>query len=232
MKHASSPMQIVWAVLPIKDLVGVKSRLEGSLSSEERKGLVHAMAEDVLLALQSVDGLSGIAVVGHDKEVAAWTKAHDLTLIDDSAASSLSEAVRVAANELKTQGADAILSVLADTPLAKPSDFEALLRRSADAAGQPSLTLAPSRDGDGSNAMVIAPPDAIEFHYGKGSAIAHKAEAVSRHLVTSVLDLDGIGHDIDTRQDLLDLVQKMQQLPGQSKTKQFLTKSGIAGRLA
>ena len=224
----------VWAILPLKNLGGVKTRLEGVLTKEERQRLVKAMAEDVFVALKAAKGLAGIAVVSHDEEVAAWARAHSLVLIDDTQAKGLSAAVSLAANHLTKKGATAMLCVLADIPLVVPGNFDAILEAHADSSDTPHLIIAPSRDGDGSNCMLIAPPDAIPFHYGGGSCKAHLKEAKTRNLVTTVLDLSGTGHDIDTREDLLDLVAKLDDPALKDAgvhTKQFLTKSGIAARL-
>jgi 2-phospho-L-lactate guanylyltransferase len=231
MSSLSEKPHIIWAVLPIKGLTDVKSRLGDVLSSQERRGLVGAMADDVLTALRGVGRLAGIAIISHDPDVRDWALARDVTLIDDSQAEGLSAAVALAGRALKDQGATAMLSVLADTPFATTEDFSALLTAARKTRTGPQLVIAPSRDGDGSNALLVEPPDAMAFHYGQGSHQAHRLEAKSQGLVTSELDLEGLGHDIDTPQDLADLVAKAEKLPKGSQTKQFLTQHQIAGRL-
>jgi 2-phospho-L-lactate guanylyltransferase len=223
--------QVIWAILPIKDLSGGKSRLEGLLDRAERKRLIHAMAEDVLAALKGLSELSGIAVVTHDKDVRAWAQAHELTVIDDKDTKGLSEAVHKAAKQLEASGAMAILSVLCDTPLVTVKDFEDLLKLH-NSSMHPSLTLAPSRDGDGSNAMIVCPPTAIAFHYGPGSAKAHKSEAAQNGLVFNQLNRATLGHDIDTEKDLKDLIRINISEKTTSKTSDFLTQSAITARLA
>ena len=92
------------------------------------------------------------------------------------------------------------------------------------------LLLIPSRDGDGSNAMIFA-PGSMGFHYGAGSAKAHREEAEFRGLVIKTLDLAGFGLDIDTPEDLQALVSLEIGDPRPSLTGAFLTKYQIAGRL-
>lgn len=223
-------------MLPIKHLTDVKTRLGNILSAEERRQLVRAMAEDVVAALKATKGLAGISVVSHDASVASWAKSHDLDLIDDRDANGLSSAIALAAHQASEAGAAAILVVLADTPLATANDFEALIEAHNKAAGgldRPAhLILSPSRDDDGSNCLLVAPPGAMTFHYGPGSAKAHADEARGAGLVVTQLKRPGIAHDIDTAADLRDLIASTEMPGGHSRTSQFLTSSGIAARLA
>jgi 2-phospho-L-lactate guanylyltransferase len=64
------------------------------------------------------------------------------------------------------------------------------------------VTLAPSRDGNGTNAMLLAPPDAIAPCYGPGSYLQHMSQAMARHIDVNVLHLAGVGRDIDEPADL------------------------------
>lgn len=193
--------------------------------------LVRAMAEDVVAALKAAKGLAGISVVTHDERVTAWARSHELDLIDDTSVKGLSAAARLAAGDLKSRGAAAMLVVLADAPFATAQDFEALIQKH-QTTPEPHLVLAPSRDGDGSNGLLVAPPDAMTFHYGVGSAEAHTEEALRNDLKVLKLDGSGLAHDIDTEKDLLDLIESSEMLGDHSRTREFLTTSGIAARMA
>lgn len=222
----------IHALLPIKDLSGVKTRLGDILDINERRQLVRAMAEDVVASLKGARDLAGIHVVTHDERVIAWARSHDLGLIDDTGASGLSNAIALAARETSARGAQAILIVLADTPLSSTSDFEALIEASKKSSDARHMILSPSRDGDGSNCMLVAPPDAMGFHYGVGSATAHTDAATRAGLTVTHLERTGIGHDVDTQKDLQDLIDEMECQGNHSHTGEFLTSSGIAARIA
>lgn len=228
----SSPASGIHALLPIKNLTGVKTRLGNILSAEERRLLVRAMAEDVVAALKATQGLARITVVSHDASVADWAKFHELALIDDSSVNGLPNAIGLAAHQSSETGATAILVVLADTPLASSGDFEAIINAHQHAGDKPHLILSPSRDDDGSNCLLVAPPEAMTFHYGPGSAAAHEQAASGAGLAVTRLKRPGIAHDIDTEADLRDLIASIEVLDGHSQTSQFLTTSGIAARLA
>lgn len=231
-EHSGNQNSGIHALLPIKDLSGVKTRLGNILDIDERRLLVRAMAEDVVAALKGAKGLAGIHVVTHDKRVIAWARSHDLGLIDDTGASGLSDAIALAAQETSARGAQAILIVLADTPLSSTSDFEALIEASEKSSAARHMILSPSRDGDGSNCMLVAPPDAMGFHYGGGSAKAHTDEAARTGLPVTLVKRTGIGHDVDTQADLQDLINETNCQGSHSHTGEFLTSSGIAARMA
>ena len=61
----------MWIVLPLKALRPVKSRLAPVLSPDQREGLMKAMIEDVLAALQKCPHVEGILLVSKDPNVAS-----------------------------------------------------------------------------------------------------------------------------------------------------------------
>ena len=72
----------IWAVLPVKEMVGAKERLSPLLSPEERVALMRVMVGEVLAALSAARGLAGITVVTLDPwaTAAAPSAAHSTSL--------------------------------------------------------------------------------------------------------------------------------------------------------
>jgi 2-phospho-L-lactate guanylyltransferase len=64
------------------------------------------------------------------------------------------------------------------------------------------MTIVPSRDGKGTNALAVSPPDLIPFHFGDSSFEPHCAAARALGIEPRVLRLPGLGLDIDTPDDL------------------------------
>ena len=64
----------IWCVIPIKDLVNAKTRLSPALTSEERRNLFQAMAEDVLAAAAAATKLDGILVLTNDPDATKLAK--------------------------------------------------------------------------------------------------------------------------------------------------------------
>ncbi len=189
---------MVWAVVPVKQLARAKQRLSGLLGPEQRRLLCDAMLDDVLAALTAARGLAGILVVSSDPAARVLAMRHGARLLDDPGRG-LNAAVAYAATTLAAEGVPAMLVVHGDAPLATADEIEALI--AAHAAGH-AVVLAADRRGDGTNALLCAPPDTMAFHYGPGSFTAHrKAARTAGHEPVS-LDLPGLALDIDVPEDL------------------------------
>ncbi len=91
-----------------------------------------------------------------------------------------------------------ILVIAADLPWVQPSDISALVH----AAGPDTLVLAPSRDGTGTNALLVPPGVHIRPAYGEGSRAAHRREARRLGLRLAEVVRPGLGFDVDRPEDL------------------------------
>jgi len=118
----------------------------------------------------------------------------------------LNSGLREAREEAVAGGANAILVLPVDLPLVTAeavADVVAPLAR----FGPPIVVIVPDRHGRGTNALLVAPPDAIEFSFGGDSREAHVACA--RDAGARVVELGGpLAIDLDTPDDLL-LVQEL-----------------------
>lgn len=214
----------MWAVLPVKDLVGAKQRLASVLSPLERRNLFRAMVEDVLATLSNVAGLDGIAVVSRDPVVATLAQAYGARLIEEHENGGQTAAVTAAAARLAAEGVDGLLAVPGDVPLATPLEIVEVLARHGAA---PAMTIVPARDQQGSNCIACSPPDAIGFRFGDGSFRRHLQAARRRGISARVIHAPGLGLDIDTPADLELLLSR----PGNTRAHRYLDVGGIAARL-
>jgi 2-phospho-L-lactate guanylyltransferase len=213
----------IWAVVPVKDLQGAKQRLAEVLSARERQELFTAMLEDVLCALAASAGLAGILVVTRDplaQHLAARYGAR--VLVEDenrghTAASSLG------ARTLTQEGVAGMVQVPADIPLLSPDDIAALLRVHGQA---PAVTLSPSRDAQGTNAVVCSPPDLLPLRFGDDSFSPHVRCARSLGIEPQIVRRPGLALDIDTQDDLAAFLT----LPSATRAHGYLVESGIAQR--
>lgn len=215
----------MWAVVPVKDMSDAKARLAPVLRPAERHALFRAMLEDVLAALAAVTGLAGIALVTRDGEARALARRHGFRVIDEDRNLGHRAAVARAAGRLSAEGADGLLQVPGDVPLATADELATVLARHGVA---PALTLVPSRDRLGSNCLAVSPPEAIPFLFGDVSFEPHLAAARARGIAPTVLDLPGLGLDIDTPEDLSELLAH----PVTTRAQRYLHESGVARRLA
>ncbi|MGD9697374.1 MAG: 2-phospho-L-lactate guanylyltransferase [Thermoleophilia bacterium] len=192
------------AVIPVKPLPGALGRLAGRLDAPRRRLLQEAMLGDVLSACAAAEGLGEVIVVTADPDVAALVRAGGARVVrDHDPPRGMNAAVVVGLVAAADAGADAALVLTADLPLAGAADIEAVLRA---APGASSAVLVPSRDGTGTNAMLLTPPGALRPELGPHSLRRHLAQAARRGLTVRRLDVPGLALDIDTPQDLAALV--------------------------
>jgi 2-phospho-L-lactate guanylyltransferase len=69
--------------------------------------------------------------------------------------------------------------------------------------------IVPSEDGEGTNALLLAPTDVLQPAFGEGSFVRHVAQAVALGLDFRVLRLPGLAADIDQPRDLARLAAAM-----------------------
>ena len=189
---------MIWAVVPVKDLTQAKQRLAGVLGPEQRRAFSRSMLEDVLTAISQAHGLAGLLVVSSDPDARLQAGRHGARFLNDPG-QGLNAALDYAASTLAAEHAEGMLILPADSPLAYATEIEAVI--AAQATGSP-VVLAPDRRGDGTNALLCAPPDLISFHYGPGSFAAHRRAAESVGIAPRILELPGLAFDIDTPEDL------------------------------
>ena len=193
------PATDIHAVVPVKNLDSVKQRLSEVLDQRARTALFRAMLEDVLEALSGAVSLAGIVVVTRDPEAIALADRYDAECLIESENRGHTAAVEFAAKALAERGTGALLQVPGDIPRVTAEEIEAVI--AAHGPG-PAVTIAPSRDHRGSNAVLCSPPDIFPFRFGNDSFHPHLAAARAIGIEPVVVELAGIGLDIDTPGDL------------------------------
>lgn len=193
----------VFAIVPVKDLGETKSRLSSSLSLEERAELTLRMLEHVLVTLREVDGVERIGVVSPSPRV--------LFLAEDAGASALPQESRGLNNGLEegrdwavSEGASSLLVLPADLPYLSAFDVRTLLKLLQE--DERALVISPDEAREGTNALLIQPPDALPFAFGPGSYEAHLRAAGERGLVVRAYEHSGVVFDVDTLEDLRVLI--------------------------
>ncbi|NBS43017.1 MAG: 2-phospho-L-lactate guanylyltransferase [Acetobacteraceae bacterium] len=215
-----------WAILPVKEMLGAKQRLAPLLSPEERIGLMQVMLRDVLAALSAARGLAGIALVTLDPWAEELAQQHGARIITAGAREGHTGAVITAAGQLKAEGVPAILTLPGDIPAAKAMEIEAIIQ-AANAA--PAFIIAPAHDEQGSNAILMSPPDAVKLRFGEDSYFPHLTAARAAGITPHILPLPGIAMDIDHPAD----IARFASLPeaAATQTLAWLKQNGILARL-
>jgi len=91
----------------------------------------------------------------------------------------------------------------------------------------PAITLAPSRDHRGSNAVLCTPPDLLPLRFGDDSFKPHLAASRALNIEPAVVERPGLALDIDTPDDLVALLAT----PSTTRAYDYLRSSGIDKRL-
>lgn len=190
----------VFAIVPVGALEGAKSRLGAVLDAEERHALAERLTRRTIAAAVATPGIAETLVITPDdavRRLALELGARPMR----QRSTGLNDGLREARDEAIAAGAGAILVVPIDVPWITP---DALLPLVAIAAGstRPVVALVPDRHGRGTNALVLAPPDVIDFRFGGDSRHAHRAAAEVAD--AAIVELDGpLTMDVDTPEDLL-----------------------------
>jgi 2-phospho-L-lactate/phosphoenolpyruvate guanylyltransferase len=193
----------VVAAVPVKDLVNAKQRLVPALGPAERRALARAMLADVLEAMVAALPES-VVVITTDAEVRALAGAAGVECWAESANRGHTAAVAFAQEQALARGAERFLTIPGDVPCVTADEAGALL-----AALEPGgVVFVPSRSGLGTNAALLAPPGAMRLTFGEPSFANHLAAARAAGLQPRVLELPGIGLDVDAPDDLPVLLER------------------------
>jgi 2-phospho-L-lactate guanylyltransferase len=186
------------AVLPVKSFVRAKQRIGDALVGEDRRALAEAMVGDVLEALGRVEGLDGIVMVTAEPIARALAEAAGAHVVHDGREAGQSAAAAMGVDAAMAAGAERVLMVPGDCPALDPPEVSGLLAGST----RPEVVIVPDRHGHGTNALLVAPPDAVAPSFGPGSFARHAATARAGGARVRVAALTSLGLDVDTPGDL------------------------------
>ena len=187
-----------WAIVPVKPLAEGKARLAGSISGSRRARLNRNFLRHILTVLAVFPGIARTIVVSRDPDARAMAEEVGARPLLETGEAALNPALDQATGEALRLGAEAVLVVPTDLPLASAGDFEALVR---EAGPPPTIVIAPDRRGIGTNTLYAAPPGLIQYRFGTGSAASH-AEAAQRVGANfRSMNIPGLAFDVDTDAD-------------------------------
>ena len=183
----------LWAVIPVKPAEDGKSRLAGVLTLGQRICLNRRLFRHTLGIVCAVLSPERVLVVSRDPAllgIAAAAGAHPLT----EHGGDLNQALRQAADFPQLTGG--LLAISADLPRLTADDLHAMLAEPA------AVTIAPDRQGKGTNALLTTPAACIPYCFGENSFALHCAEAARKNLTPRIISRSGLAFDLDTPEDL------------------------------
>jgi 2-phospho-L-lactate/phosphoenolpyruvate guanylyltransferase len=206
------------AVVPVKRFAVAKSRLGRGIEETRKPELVAAMIGDVLEAIGSARLIERTIVVSQEPRAAELAAAAGADLLDDFDDTSHSAAALAGIATASAAGAACVALLPGDCPLLDPRELDKMLTGVPD----PYVAVIPDRHGTGTNALVLAPPRAIEPSFGEGSRERHVAAARKAGIPYGVEELPSLGLDLDTPADIVALTMRVEMGGGAKRTAKAL----------
>jgi 2-phospho-L-lactate guanylyltransferase len=211
------------AILPVKRFDQAKQRLGEALGASTRAALAAAMFADVLAQIRRAAALNAILVVSGEPGVQKLAGEAGATLIDDPTEKGQSLAALAGLARAAAKGFERALLVPGDCPLVDPAEIDLLLRGST---GQ-DVVIVPDRHDTGTNALLLDPSGPFEPKFGPGSLARHVEQAQVRKLEHVVTTVPSLGLDVDTGDDLDQLVRALADVHGRApRTRGVLSQIG------
>jgi 2-phospho-L-lactate guanylyltransferase len=185
------------AILPMKHFEQAKSRLSDAVAFGHRRALAEAMFTDVLVAARRSEGIDGVIVVTADRSAARIAGGYGADVIDDTA-SSHSDAATLGIAGALALDATRVLLIPGDCPLLSPTELDTLF--ALPVSGRSAMII-PDRHGDGTNALLLSPPDALTPSFGEHSCQRHFELAQEQGSTPEVVEVPSLALDVDTGED-------------------------------
>jgi len=200
------------AVLPVKRFGSAKTRLHDAVSEGMRRALAEAMVTDVLIALRRAELIDEVLVVSGEHAAVALAAGYDAAaVIDDPSDEGHSAAAERGVQAAMERGATRVVLVPGDCPALDPAELDRLLESEPDG---PDVIVVPDRHGDGTNALVLSPPDVMRPAFGPGSRARHEQLALDAGAACIAVEVPSLGLDVDTLDDLEALREALGRLRG------------------
>ncbi|MGH2953281.1 MAG: 2-phospho-L-lactate guanylyltransferase [Solirubrobacterales bacterium] len=203
------------AIIPVKRFGAAKQRLLDTLDRPARAAIVKAMLGDVLDAVSGAERIERTIVVtgeGRAERVALGHARRDgaeLEVMEDPDDRGHSEAATLGIIRALALGARAAALLPGDCPLLDPAELDAALGRLEPGR----VAVVPDRHGSGTNALLMAPADAIGPAFGEGSRERHLDRARRAGHDAVLEPLESLALDVDTPDDLGALAEVLRAEP-------------------
>lgn len=185
----------MFTIIPAKPFEQSKTRLASVLPVTGRVNLSRYLLQRTIHLTRQV---GEVVVISRDtgvrrvaKQAGAWA------LVE--LGQGLNQAIQQAAEWVMAQGGQSMLVLPGDLPLLQSADLQIMvdLGRSS-----PALVIAPCHRRDGTNALLLNPPNLIEFAFGLGSFAQHQQAGWAKGVNPKIYDSTTVALDLDLPGDL------------------------------
>jgi 2-phospho-L-lactate guanylyltransferase len=197
----------------VKRFGAAKQRLAAGIDDERRAAVVAAMLEDVMEAIGEARSIERTIVVTSEPVAMELAARAGAEVLPDPGEDGHSGAASAGVARALESGAACVVLLPGDCPLLDPRELERLLTGMPDRF----VAIVPDRHGTGTNALALAPPDAIRPAFGEGSCARHVAAAREAGVPYAVEELPSLALDLDTPADVVALTRALAEQPGRAK---------------
>jgi 2-phospho-L-lactate guanylyltransferase len=210
------------AIIPVKRLESAHERLSEAVPAQERRRLAEAMFRDLLAKIRRSRYIDDAIIVTSDPAAARHARWLDHTVLERDRDAGHSEDASAGAHLAKSRGAERVVLLPVDCPMLDPGELDAHLGDTPRTA-----LIVPDRHGTGTNALVLCPPDAIQPAFGPDSCARHISRARAAGISFALAQLESLGFDLDTTEDMAELRDALLLDPGPApRTAQVLWELG------
>ncbi len=200
-------LEPIHVVLPMRSVSGGKARLGEALDAEEREELVLGMLLHTLAVLGRWQACRRIHLVSPDPVLDVATRQAGVEVsVHRQEGEGLNAGIGLGISAARIGSATSVLVLPGDLPHLSVESLEELVLAAdaglAAAAGGPLVAIAPSDARNGTNALLLRPPQVITPAFGDGSFEAHLRAADVAGAAVQVVSDSALGFDLDTPDDL------------------------------
>ena len=187
----------MWAIIPINNFNESFSRLSNVLNKKQREEMTQILATQVLDALTPIVSVEKIIVLSNEIEWLSsfWNK--KIVVLPEPDTEQFSEKIDNTAQWIQSQGVTAMLYLSIDLPYIQQEDIENLISQHISG-----LSIVEAKKDNGTNALILDLPTKMEFQFGPNSFSKHLAEARSKNINTTIVNIECLSLDLDDWNDL------------------------------
>jgi 2-phospho-L-lactate/phosphoenolpyruvate guanylyltransferase len=200
------------AIIPVKRFAAAKQRLAAAVGPELRRALAQAMLHDVLAATARSRWIDQVIVVTGEAEAEQAARTNGAEVVGDPRDTGHARAATLGVVRALDLGAEAAALLPGDCPLLDAGELDAALDRVSNGR----VAIVPDRHGTGTNALLLAPPDAITPAFGGGSRERHEQLARAAGHEVAIESLESLALDVDTPDDLTALRRVLADASGRA----------------
>ena len=189
-----------WAIVPVKPLRRGKTRLAEVLSVDQRAALNKRLLIHTLDTITKLPVLEQVLVVSRDPEALAIARYHGARTVLEDGTPHLNIAITRATTVATIYNVSGVLILPADLPQMTESDVITMVEA---AKYSNTMVIAPDHRQQGTNALLVKPPNLINFSFGENSFYRHTAQATAKGARVEIVELPSLARDVDYPEDLV-----------------------------